>query len=83
MLGLGFKAKCIFTRLVEAGPRSTQPSYHTVCMRHSRLAYLFLDEGDVHQRRVGVNELKHESLRDQVVLVLRVRAVVFLPVIKH
>ena len=47
-------------------------------MHDSRLVYVFLDEGDVDERRVGVNELEHESLGDQVVLILRVRAVVFL-----
>ena len=51
-------------------------------MHRSRPSYMFLDEGDVHQRCVGVYELEHESLGDQVVLVLRVRAVVFLGV-KH
>lgn len=43
-----------------------------------RLSYRLLDERDVHQGSVGVNELEHEGLRDQVILVLRVRAVVFL-----
>lgn len=39
---------------------------------------MLLDEGDVHKRRVGVDELKHEGLSDQVVLVGRVCPVVFL-----
>lgn len=50
----------------------------SVCSLHARLAYVFLDEGDVHERRVGVDELEHERLSDQVILVGRVRPVVFL-----
>lgn len=39
---------------------------------------MFLDERDVHQGSVGVDELEHEGLRDQIVFVLRVRAVILL-----
>lgn len=43
-----------------------------------RLSYEFLDERDVHQGRVGVDELEHEGLRNQIILIFGVRAVVFL-----
>lgn len=54
--------------------RSVYLTGHT----HSRVADLFLDEGDIYQRRVRVDELEHESLRYQVILVRCVCSMVFL-----
>ncbi len=45
---------------------------------HLLLPDELLDEGNVHQRCVGVDKLEHESLGDQIVFVRGVRSVIFL-----